>query len=249
MSEFVKPTRVEVDISDDVKDFLGRRLIKDIHGNETICPICKGTGVRIARNPYGLSDDPDKKAGMFPYLHESISFCPNCYNGIVHYCPDCGKQLPRGSLKCNCEAEQKRRRDALRQKEQKELEKAEKYDFLALGDKFQVCYSDYYDRNDGYFSDWDEFFDNWSEQYEDSAPRPEYVWGTSETEMSFDAYDIVSSACEDLYEDAINDIGQKAIDEMQDFLNKWKEKYGLLSYCETHKCAVKIPWGQYDVLH
>ena len=44
----------------------------------------------------------------------------------------------------------------------------------------------------------DEFFDDWREEHDESDIRPEYVWGTTKQEMSFDAYDIVSSACEDI---------------------------------------------------
>lgn len=109
-----------------------------------------------------------------------------------------------------------------------------------------MCYSRFCDSDDGYFSDWEEFFDSWYEYHEGCTPRPQYVWGTNEIEMSLDAYDIVSVACEDLYEDAIDDIGEDAIGEMQSFLDKWKEKYGRLAYAESHKCAIKIPWDQFE---
>lgn len=246
MNEFVKPTRVEIDISNEIKNLFGTKLTKDLHDNEAICPVCKGTGIRIEQNRYGLSDDSDKQLGHFPYLHQSFSFCQNCYNGIVRYCPDCGRQLSRGSLKCTCEAEKHRQHEAKRKKEQHELESATKYEPSALGDRFMMCYSRFCDSDDGYFSDWEEFFDSWYEYHEGCTPRPQYVWGTNEIEMSLDAYDIVSVACEDLYEDAIDDIGEDAIGEMQSFLDKWKEKYGRLAYAESHKCAIKIPWDQFE---
>lgn len=79
MPGFVKPTRKVVNIEDAFGELIGKKLIKDLHDNEEICPVCHGIGLRIEDNPYGLSDDPDKKAGQFPYKHQSIRFCPNCY--------------------------------------------------------------------------------------------------------------------------------------------------------------------------
>lgn len=87
MPGFVKPTRKVVNIEDAFGELIGKKLIKDLHDNEEICPVCHGTGLRIEDNPYGLSDDPDKRAGQFPYKHQSIRFCPNCYNGVVRFAP------------------------------------------------------------------------------------------------------------------------------------------------------------------
>ena len=67
MPGFVKPTRKVVNIEDAFGELIGKKLIKDLHDNEEICPVCHGTGLRIEDNPYGLSDDPDKRAGQFPY--------------------------------------------------------------------------------------------------------------------------------------------------------------------------------------
>lgn len=75
MPGFVKPTRKVVNIEDAFGELIGKKLIKDLHDNEEICPVCHGTGLRIEDNPYGLSDDPDKRAGQFPYKHQSIRFC------------------------------------------------------------------------------------------------------------------------------------------------------------------------------
>lgn len=245
MSEFVKPTRVEIDVTNEIKTLFGAKLIKDLHENEAICPVCKGTGIRVEQNRYGLSDDPDKQSGHFPYFRQSFSFCHNCYNGIVRYCADCGRQLPRGRLKCDCDAEIQRRLSEEVRKEAEELKAATKHDYTTLGTKFQMCCSPYYSHNDGYFSDWEEFFDDWYDTQDEDAPKPEFVWGTEETEMYFDADGIVSSACEDLYEDAIDDIGKEAIVEMQSFLDTWTQKYGRTAYYEDHKNAVKIPWDLY----
>lgn len=247
MSDFVKPVHEIVSVKDAFAHLLEQELVKDLHDNEGICPVCKGTGVSIVPNRYGLSDDPDKKFGMFPYQHQSISFCPNCYNGIVRYCPDCGKQLPRTTLQCDCSAAQQRKWAKEQKKLQEAFDRATKYEPNALGTKFTMCHSDYFPYNDGYFTDWDEFFDSWNnDDWTDPTQRPQYVWGTSEIHMSLDARSIVDSACEDLYEDAFSDIGDAAIAEMQTFFDNWLIANGRTAYLEDHKHAVRIPWEEYD---
>lgn len=197
MPGFVKPTRKVVNIEDAFGELIGKKLIKDLHDNEEICPVCHGIGLRIEDNPYGLSDDPDKRAGQFPYKHQSIRFCPNCYNGVVRFCPDCGKQIPRCRTLCDCDAVVQRRQQEEIRKEKERLEKAEKHEPNALGSLFTMAQSDFYSHNEGYFSCWEDFFDSWNEDREEFTGKPLYVWGTEEVEMSFDASSIVSNACED----------------------------------------------------
>lgn len=216
MPGFVKPTRKVVNIEDAFGELIGKKLIKDLHDNEEICPVCHGTGLRIEDNPYGLSDDPDKRAGQFPYKHQSIRFCPNCYNGVVRFCPDCGKQIPRCRTLCDCDAVVQRRQQEENRKEKERLEKAEKHEPNALGSLFTMAQSDFYSHNEGYFSCWEDFFDSWNEDREEFTGKPLYVWGTEEVEMSFDASSIVSNACEDMYEDAYDDIGADAVAEIRD---------------------------------
>ena len=124
MPGFVKPTRKVVNIEDAFGELIGKKLIKDLHDNEEICPVCHGTGLRIEDNPYGLSDDPDKRAGQFPYKHQSIRFCPNCYNGVVRFCPDCGKQIPRCRTLCDCDAVVQHRQQEENRKEKAPLHEA-----------------------------------------------------------------------------------------------------------------------------
>ena len=161
MPGFVKPTRKVVNIEDAFGELIGKKLIKDLHDNEEICPVCHGIGLRIEDNPYGLSDDPDKRAGQFPYKHQSIRFCPNCYNGVVRFCPDCGKQIPRCRTLCDCDTAVQRRQQEENRKEKERLEKAEKHEPNALGSLFTMAQSDFYSHNEGYFSCWEDFFDSW----------------------------------------------------------------------------------------
>ena len=319
IEEFVKPRKVFVDVKDYLESLLPSGLEKDLHENEDfseeICETCHGTGFAKADNNYGLTDDPNRSP--FPYKHESLWWCPHCYNGVVRRCKHCGKLLPKGRLKCDCET--------IREREEKEREqalleawnKAEELGPDALGTKFGMCYSDRYTHNEGYFTDWDDFFDAWggvvfdNEGNEPSRPefditivnfsgsnpmvagdydlfgatdlghlttaglktdgynnitlnatgvaaisktgvtkfglRSSYVWGTREVEMHIDAGNIVENATCDLYEDAGDNISDKAMIELQTFLNDWCAKCGVgKTYCESHRYKVRIPWEEYE---
>lgn len=251
MSDFVKPVRKRVDVSAGFAKLVGKELIKDLHDDEAICPVCLGTGMCIEDNPYGLSDDPNKHLERFPYKHQSISFCKNCYNGVVHICPYCGEQMPRGRLVCSCETACKKQQEARDERIAAEhklaLSKAEKLEPDALGSKFDMCSSSWFPENEGYFSDWDEFFEAWHDNEEHHEIRPEYVWGTDPVDMAIDAYDSVERACEDLHEDAMCNISHESIVELQNFINVWIDRNSPgKTYYESHKYAVRIPWEKYD---
>lgn len=247
MSNFVKPKRVIVSDEEYIKKLIEANLIKDLHDNEEICPYCHGTGMVIVDNLYGLSDDPDRKIGMFPYKHQSISFCQHCYNGIRHRCKLCGEIIQRGYLKHDCPQQR-----AIDEQDQlvKEKELFDKAPLLP-DDKqkdYEYFYSNVYTRDNGYFNDWDEFFDDWEEEHECIGDvRPEFVWVTNPLAMSIDADDIVSSATEELYEDAIDDISTDEIKRLQSFLDEWTKNCGVgMTYYESHEYKVRIPWEIYD---
>lgn len=166
------------------------------------------------------------------------------FNGVVRFCPDCGKQIPRCRTLCDCDAVVQRRQQEENRKEKERLEKAEKHEPNALGSLFTMAQSDFYPHNEGYFSCWEDFFDSWNEDCEEFVEKPLYVWGTEDVEMSLDASSIVSDACEDMYEDAYDDIGADAVAEMQRYLDEWKKKYGRTSYLLTTKHAIRIPWEE-----
>ena len=241
--EFIKPKKVNIDATSYITTLLADGIEKDLHDNEEICETCQGTGIVKDNNVYGLSDDPNKQAGRFPYKHQSIRFCPNCYNGVIHRCEHCGKIMPRSSGICVCDAAS----DARRQEEDKKLlealRKAEEFESDALGSRFGMCYSEHYSHNDGYFSEWEEFFDSFEYEEDLPCPHPEYVWGTAEIEISMDADSIIENATDDFYEDASSEIGDAARAELQRFLNDWCLRCGMgKSYTWTTKYKVRIPW-------
>ena len=245
MSVFTKPTEQIVADQEYISNLVNANLHKDLHGNEEICGFCHGTGLVISDNPYGLSNDPNRKLGMFPYKHQSLTFCPHCYNGIVHRCKLCGQILPRGFLKCTCEKQKEIDRIERERKAAEAFEKAP----IAPQEVAEKCgcfFSDIFPQNEGYFSDWYDFFEAWYNNHEPDEARPEYVWITDSVDMHIDAYSIVESATEDLYEDASSDISNEKIRPLQKYLDEWCESCGVgRTYYESHKYKVRIPWELY----
>lgn len=244
MSEFVKPKTEYVIDRNYIEKLVNIHLKKDLHDNEEICQHCHGTGIVISENPYGLRDDPNKSR-MFPYSHQSLTFCPHCFNGVIHRCKLCGNIIECGYTKHNCEQQRDLDAKLFYEKRRIELEKAE-FATQEMLEKSEYFFSDDYGYDDGYFNEWDKFFDYWREEHEPSDERPKFVFATEPVEMSIDAADIIENATEELYEDANYDISDEKEKELQNFLNEWCKTCGVrTTYYET-KYKVKIPWEDYD---
>jgi len=245
MSNFVKPKTEYVTDKEYMESLINANLRKDLHRNEEICPYCHGTGLVIRDNPYGLSDDPDKRLGLFPYNHQSVIFCPHCFNGIIHRCEQCGEIIERGFLKHNCKKQREINEKEYARKRKQALIDAPFAPPDVL-EKSYFFYSDDYGYDNGYFSDWEEFFDYWHENGEvNEDERPEFVWATDPVDMSIDAYDVISNATDDLYEDASDDISDTARKELQDFLDNWCKTCGVRTTYYENKYKVRIPWEEY----
>ena len=240
---FVKPKRIFLKDEEYVKSLVEASLVKDLHDNEELCQVCHGTGMVIRNNVYGLDDDPDKSV-MFPYMHQSISFCQHCYNGIVHRCKLCGELLPRGYLKHNCEAQRKLDREEAERKQKERLEKAPIAPPEVL-EKCEMFFTEHLNYGDGYFGDWETFFDMWADDHSPEDPRPEYVWTTETEDMHIDADSVIESATEDLYEDAELDISDAKRKELQAYLNEFCKTCGVGTTYYQGKYKVRIPWEDF----
>ena len=228
---------------------------------EEICPRCGGLGV-IVENHVFLQKmvkngnkkhcnlqgfDVNKTSILLPKSNEALTFCPDCYNGVVKRCKYCHKIIPKGRLKCDC-AEQ-RQIDELEEKEREKETLGNAIEKPAS--EFEMYYSDCFSDNDGYFEDFDEFFDNWKYQLEegevDDNKRPEFVYGTFAIDMKIDADDIVENALEDFYEDARWEIADKSMEELQNYLDKWCEECGVgQTFYYDKQYKVRIPWEEYE---
>ncbi|WP_336763460.1 hypothetical protein [Paenibacillus sp. USHLN196] len=239
-STFEKPVTVIIDALSYLSEVLKNGLKKDLQKHQKPCDDCKGTGLEITNQIYGMSDDPDKSK-LFPYDNQYIISCRHCHSGVVNLCEFCNEKLSRFN-DCDCP-------DALHEKdiqraarEQELWDKAIKLESSDdIAKKMGMYQSDDYPYNDGYFASFDEFIEAWEDSHEPDDPKPIYVWGTRSISLSLNADDILDRESEDLHEDALDNIEGK--DELQKFLDEWcsKQKWTTTYYGENNY-AIRIPW-------
>ena len=245
---------ISLNLAEEIKHILPDVLEKDLTDNEEICPVCHGLGVKMRNNPYGIKGDTSEasKQQMFPYKHQSILPCPNCYNGVVNLCEYCGKQLPKGRTKCDCEQQKEKDEEEKRIKYQKTIDKAKEIDLK------DTSYYIYDEQSDKYFTDEDEFAEyywdlyldeekeydyNFDEYFEKSVPK--VLWNCEETKISMDADSIIENACEELHEDARDNISDEK--ELQAFLDLWCSKQsGTTTYYPCYREYVKVQKEWFD---
>lgn len=210
--------RILVTIEEEIKKTFPKTLIKDLQEHERICPTCNGLGMIAVNRPYGIKGDTSEEAKgkHFPYNHQTLSFCPNCFNGVQNLCQYCGKPITKGHIRqCDC-------KDYLAEEELKRIEKWRE----TIAKAKEVSEKDvntmlYCDENDKYFSSVDDFLDEWESYHEEDELKPLRLWVTSTVELSFNASNILESACEDLHEEASNNCDY---DELQKILDEYASK-------------------------
>lgn len=181
--------------------------------NEKLCDTCGGTGWLY-----------DNEKGY-------IERCPVCHGGVIPLCPICHQPI-RGVC-TNEECRDLREKES----EQKRLDKAirAKYEDVPEESK-KMLYSESYGYNEGYFQDIDELAEYCEEH---GTTSPGYVWSTTRIALSMDADKILEMVCEDLHEDARDNITDE--DELQKFLNDWCEKQtGTDTYTVDYKYVIEV---------
>lgn len=220
---------VSINVSDEIKNILPDTLEKDLQDNEEICPVCHGLGVVVDNNPYGIKGDTSEtaKKSMFPYNHQAIKFCPNCFNGVIHLCQYCGKQIRKGSIDyCDCEQYKAKEKEKERIKYQETIAKAKQIVIENLPENTWL----YDEQTDDYFSDIDYFVDTYkyNENFETEEQMlenlPSVLWLCKSVDIAMDAYGIIESACDDLHEDTMDSISDKDKGELQKLLDEWCRK-------------------------
>ena len=228
MEEFKKPKRIVVDAIPYLTEIMGKGLVKDLQENEIICPVCHGTGLALDDNVYGLSNDPDKSK-HFPYEHQSIISCRNCYNGVLKVCKHCKKPLNRNQYRCECDGAKAERQVEQNKKEQERFDKAIKMTLEEYQEKYPNNMIVYGDK---FYSDIDDLLEDLYDNYDGLFEFPKYVWGTKKSRTEIDAESAIERALEDSYEDA--SFWDKAEEELFDFINQWNGKHGLDYYTESN---------------
>lgn len=214
------PKRVIVDI----ELLMPRQLEKDLQEHQQICVTCKGLGIVIRDNEYGLSEEPWIRG--FPYKHQSLFPCPDCYNGVQPVCKFCGspgsRRYVHAETECKCADAQNARNEKHFQEEKDRWEKAEKVSYEEALKRFVIVYIDGHDE----YVDVDDLMERLEEiKLEDPELPTPYIWGTYTTQLSLpDASDLVEDACEELFEEAAANISREDINSLQDFLVQWTNK-------------------------
>lgn len=153
--------------------------------------------------------------------------------------------LPKGRLKCDCERQKTEDEKERRIKYQETIDRAKE---ISLKD---AAYYIYDEESDKYFTDECEFAEYYLELYQEGNHNcnnfdeyfdrhvPKVLWNCSETKISLDADSIIENACEELHEDARDNISDEK--ELQDFLDKWCEKQtGTTTYYPNYKEYVRV---------
>lgn len=195
-------------------DMIISRTLED---NQDICPICHGTGIHITRT--------------------SIGVCNWCSDGTVNICKYCGEPLPKYSSMCNCQEAKEEYFNNQKEKYQMESDnrykKASKISASEAIKKYEYLYEDKFDRLlDTSDVDILDQIVSLQESFGNIfVANPEY--------LTLDAYTIVENACEELHEDALDNI-YSGIDDLQDMLNKWVDKNGgsATTYCPDYNFAI-----------
>lgn len=106
----------------------------------------------------------------------------------------------------------------------------------------------FYDKQtNDYFSDIDYFVDAYkdSDEYESDEEMmnnlPEFLWLTDSVDISMDADSIIESACEELHEDAYENISGSDRKELQNMLDEWCSKQtGTRTVYPNYKKYVRV---------
>lgn len=165
--------------------------------NERLCDVCGGTGWLL-----------DKENGFI----EQCRF----HNGLIRICEHCGEDIRYGSM-CNniaCQRLRKKERKIEELKyEQNRVNNAKHYTLDNCPQEYkEFFYNETYGYGNGYFYDIRDLED-YCKDYDIEMPK--YVWGTSKQEITLDAYDFVSQALEESYEDAFDHVNEEELDKLQ----------------------------------
>ncbi len=233
---------ISLNISEKIKHILPDTLEKDLQENEEICPVCYGLG--IIKKDYSFGIEKDKKPSKVNwYDNEYFVWCPNCYFGVIKKCEYCGKILPKGRLKCDCEKQREIDEKERRIKYKEMISKATEVDMKDIGSDTWL----YDEQTDDYFSDVDCFVEAYKDNEEFANAKemfenlPEVLWLCDNVDISMDADSIIESACEELHEEAEENITDEDRKELQGMLDRWcKKQTGTTTLYPNYEKYVRV---------
>lgn len=194
---------------------------KDLEDNQELCPHCHGTGLIVDEHSLGV--------------------CDYCNHGIVNVCKYCGETLSKYNSVCSCEGSNKEQR--LKWKEidfangVSRYNKATKITLDEAFKKFEYLYVDETDELIYLDEDNDAIA-----KVEEAQSAGCHIFGTKQEFLTLDAEYIVENACEDLHEDAFENIDN--INELQNMMDKWAKENGngAITYYPDYDFAIE---GEY----
>lgn len=243
---------ISLNVSEEIKHILPDILENDLQDDEIICPVCHGLGIIKQDYRFGIEeDDTEKSFKLNWYDNEYITLCPHCYFGRLKTCKYCGKVLSKGVNRCDCECFLKQEREEQIIKYQETINKAKEIDLK------DTSYYMYDEQSDEYFTDEYEFAEHWWELYQEGDHDcnnfdeyfekhiPKVLWNCEETKISMDTDSIIDNACEELHEDARDNISDEK--ELQEFLDKWCSKQsGTTTYYPCYREYVRVQKEWFD---
>ena len=202
---------------------------KHLQDNEIICPYCKGTGLDVADNIYGIQGDKTHIGVRFPFKNQSFKFCPYCFNGVLKKCKYCGSILTKAHFKCCCEEAQKEEKDKLEQAHITLYNQSEHISWDEACKKYDCFYCEnfdiFFDDEDELLYELKEFYDNDNLNINEIIPILRcYVCDTTCASIP-DAYQILETALElgDCYETEPDEYDVKELQKViNDFFNNRK---------------------------
>lgn len=237
---------------EEIKRILPDTLEKDLQDDEIICPVCHGLGILKRDYYFGVKEDDIVKTFKLNwYDNEYLILCPNCHFGRIKTCKYCGKPLPKHINRCSCDGYREQEAEEKRIKYQDTINKAKE---IELKDASYYVYDEHSDK---YFTDEDEFVEYYIQNYSDGSGGcsnfdeyfeyeiPKVLWNCEEVKISMDADSIIENACEELHEDARDNISDEK--ELQEFLDKWCAKQtGTNTYHPCYKEYVRVKKEWFD---
>lgn len=240
---------VSLNTAELITTLLPETIEKDLMDNEDICPVCKGTGVVFDHAVFGVRENPetgeDPEKRGFPYDKQHIKFCPNCFNGVIKLCEYCKAPLNKMTYKCTCDGYKKHEEKEKELKHNEIMQKAKEISINELSGEY-LCNDIEYG---GFYSDIEDFIYEYKDLYqvrysflsfdEYYEKIPKLLWICEKHEMYIDAYSIVESACEELHEDAMDNISD--LNELQRTLNEWtKKQTGTTTLYPAYEKYIKV---------
>jgi len=229
--------KVEINLQKELEKILPQVLKKDLQYNEIICTTCNGLGLTTHSNIYGIQGDRDPEVigKSFPYGHQSLGFCPDCFNGVQRTCVYCGKVVQKGYInKCDCDGYKKEEDDKRIVKWNETLSNAKEVNEKDV-DTMLYC-----EELGKFYANVDEFLeseDNW--MYDDDITR---LWVAYAISLDIDASNVLENATQDLHEDCYDNLN---IGELQSLLDVYVKKYksSTATYYPDYKEYVVIDYN------